>query len=581
MENKSSRRPQVERLRTLPTIVEEQPLPFSITDDGVNKWLQNLPILNVSVIAENLDIAASAILTNELSDKTKFTLIEKIIPNLYVLFDECIKEVLDAKFPLQDKLNYLTDKLLSVLSTFIDVYIQIIKSDNFCSKKTNTNQKEHHIFNQQNQAIVVHRALNLYSLMQLFSSLTYRTSAISNWGETNALLCIAQECRLENTETNICNENPLAATCITNEFVKINYIHLALLNRFRQRDILRIHEVLNNKSQTISLNKDKLEHASFFINPYNDASISNINDYSNQDEDTLFFENEALTQHFTSMALDKSANMTLLNIAVIQKLLPCWQKSHNRQFSRTNDSKEIVIYPGFKNIINKLFPNDTASVENSKKSVERKRNMFGLSNVDIIPIDNNSLNHNFLRSEKDVGRVIKETDTNTVKSVDIWNKKGPAPSKVSNYIDATQKDSSATGFMFTVSNENKPLLQAADLIGIHTVDENTLELAIIRRLDNLEDNDISLGVELIAPLIKLGIICNTDKSIRSREVLFLPAIESLGQPDAIISISALENTRIDLELKIDNHIEKYKISKLVESNAVFTRYTLQKTSKEG
>jgi hypothetical protein len=579
MQNKPTTKSQKERLRTPSSVLEAQALPFSPTDDGINKWLQNLPILNVTVIGEHLHIAASAILTNELSDKTRFTLIEKIIPNLYVLFDECIKEVLDAKFPLQDKLNYLTEKLLSVLNEFINVYISIIKSESFDAKKSN---KEQPIFNESQQAAVIRRAINLLGLMQLFSSLTYRPCAINNWGEINALLCLAQSDELENIETGINIENAHDASSVINEFIKISYIHLALLNRFRQRDILKIHETINSQAHTVSLTKEKPEHASFFINPYKDLELTNINAYQKHEENILFFENELLTQHFTSLALDKSANKIMLNSAVIQKILPCWQKPHKRQFARTGDSKEIIIYPGFKNIINKLSPNDTPSISLGKMPTSQKRNTFGLSDVEIIPIENNTLHQGYLRSEKDIGRVIKETDANTVKSVDIWScQKKPKHSEDTGHVDATQQDSSATGFMFKVSKENKPYLQAADLIGINTVEEDSLELAIIRRLENLENDGISLGVELIAPIIKLGVICNTDKSIRSREVLFLPGIERLNQPDAIISISPLENTRINLELKIENRFDTYTISKLVETNAVFTRYTLQKTTKEG
>ena len=64
MENKSFQKSQEDRLRNPTSIIDTQVLPFSPTDDGISKWLQNLPILNVTVIGENFNIAASAILTN-------------------------------------------------------------------------------------------------------------------------------------------------------------------------------------------------------------------------------------------------------------------------------------------------------------------------------------------------------------------------------------------------------------------------------------------------------------------------------------------------------------------------------------
>ncbi|PCI18050.1 MAG: hypothetical protein COB62_07195, partial [Piscirickettsiaceae bacterium] len=325
---------------------------------------------------------------------------------------------------------------------------------------------------------------------------------------------------------------------------------------------------------------EKTEHSSFFIDINTNNEILNISTYTEPSKGTCFFENTGLIQYFVKLALEKDKKLSLDNI-IIQKLLPCWQQSHARQFSRNEQTKKILIYPGFKNIINKLSPNDTPSVLVGKKTTAPSNNSFGLSNVEIIPIDNRSFPHASIRSEKDFVRTIKESHSTFTNAVDIWDRKTePKKNQSSQRVDAIQKNASATGVMFTIAAENKPILQAADLIGIDAGESN-IELAIIRRLDNHKKEGISLGVELIAPNVKLAVICNTDKSIRSREVLFLPGISRINQADAIICLSLLENPRIDLELKINNQIELYSITKLIETNSVFTRYTLQKIAKEG
>ncbi|PCH83368.1 MAG: hypothetical protein COB89_06695 [Piscirickettsiaceae bacterium] len=568
------------RLRdTAPT--QDVTLPFTPTVDGIDVWLQNLPALNVTIIGDNLERASNAILSSALNTHQKFALTERITSNLYIYFDECIKEVLDTKFPLNNKLVALTEKLFLILDNFIGIYISIIKSKEFQSNQFDNNKAVKAIINQQQQAVIIHRAMSMFGLQQLFSSMAYRPSAINTWSEINALLCIAKANNSDERETGLDKHCQYISPTIIDEFKKINFTHLSLLNRFRQRDILNVHSILNNEPSSIITSEEKLEHASFFIDLHKDTEITNIATYSEAATSILFFESEKLVQYVSDLGLTNNKKSLAINRSIVQKLLPCWQKPHVRQFSRNEDAKDITIYPGFSNIVNKLSPNDTPRAKFASKLAPEKDTPFGLSNVEVVPIDRDRYTHGTIRSEKDFVRNVKESRHNVVNADQIWSKK-PTISKPNNtqHLGATQKNSSASGFMFTVSADNKPLLQAAELIGIEH-NKTSLELAIIRRLDNTVNEAVSLGVELIAPNIKLAIICNTDKSIRSREVLFLPGIERIHQPDAIIGLSLLENTRLTLELKIDDRIELYDISKLVETNSVFTHYTLQKVIKEG
>ena len=572
--------PMMEQLRTQQPTNSDAQLPFSATTEGVDSWLQSLPILNIDIVTDKLELASNAILSSQLDSFQKYLLVEQLTPNLYIFFDESIKSILDAKFPLRNKLNELTEKLLSIFDSFSGTYISIIKSDDFFAESTDKKGRVKPLFDDQQKALILHRALSMLGLMQIFSSLTYRDSAIKNWGEVNALFNIAQELSLSEDQTEINNQSQYISSNIVDEYIKINYLHLALLNRFRQRDILKIHRLVTKHSPEISISNEKTEFSSFFIDLNTFSDILAISKYTEHLPSIRFFENEALVKHIATLTIEKNSEIPL-ETNIIQKLLPCWQQSHSRQYARNVDTKKVLIYPGFNNIINKLSPNDTPSVLQGEKSAPVKRNSFGLSDVDIVPIENGALQHESIRSEKDFVRTIKKSRDKFISSSDIWSKPAKnANTDNGNKLEATQQDASASGFLFNVSPESKPLLQAADLIGIEE-EGSSIELAIIRRLNNLQNDGVSLGVELIAPSIKLAVICNTDKSIRSREVIFIPGIERIQQPDAIISISKLENPRISLELKINDQIETFNITKLIETNSIFTHYTLQKVSKEG
>lgn len=144
-------------------------------------------------------------------------------------------------------------------------------------------------------------------------------------------------------------------------------------------------------------------------------------------------------------------------------------------------------------------------------------------------------------------------------------------------MEATMNDISLQGLRFQIAANNQALLNANDLIGIQTK-TGPLQLAIIRRINKLEDGDISVGVEMMSPNLKIANIKFHNKELPPKPAIFLQGIPSIHQPDSIITPLLLNNTAKSIILKTKDTLNTYRLDKIIETNQVFNHYTVLKES---
>jgi len=547
-------------------------MPFKTTAKDIEQWKQNIPILNTEITGKHLQTAAQAIYTSTLPSSEKQSLAEQLYPLLVQYYNECKNKVLDIKLPLSEKNDGLTHLVLDVLDCFSDIYISIIISGDF----TQLNEKK--------QTLALFRAMEILGLVQLFLSLTYQAPPDSIWGDLNTLFFLAEKNKLECIDCSDQNNESNFVQTIEAKFKKIHFFHLALPNRFRQHDIDIIFKVLDKNSQTILLSKEASEEDGFIIDIDKDLPLSFFTADQQHTPTTRYINNKMLISSLLNDSVKSSGQENLsfvqtlkLSHYVLHKLLPCWQQESSRLFSRQKQQNEIFIYPGFQNIIKQLSSITKKNSTSGKNKTTYKNKSLGLPGIEVIPIEGEHFKNQDFRSEKEIINKIKQSHSDFILAENIWGQQQTKPTNDFSKINASIKDSSASGLMFIVSADTKSIFKAGDLIAIEN--NQQLQLAIIRRLNNLNIDGVSIGVELISPSIQLAEICNPDKSIRSREVLFLPAIEEIKQPDSIITLSSIKNTRMDLKLKIAQQETTFCISKMLETNPIFTHYTLQKPLK--
>lgn len=570
--------------RIRPTVIKSQvDLPFEPNITSCLEWADSLPVLNTTSTADMMSVASQALLTTDINPLDKFKISEAVKPCVIKLLSICSEELERASLPLTKKLSEISSKTLTVLTNFSLIYIDIACSTGFMDAGTSGDSKESFDFSEHQRGLVLHRALELLEVIQFLQSLLYKQVSLDFWNRTNALFEFAESLCIHQHDYLTLDEDK--STTIENEFKEIHYFHLAASNRFRQSEIKTIQRILSLQSDNILITPTRDDASTFCVDLSSSSPAIPISDLSVSDNQYRFLNNERLIQFMQSNdiiaperhgAISLVSKKPILSKEVIHQLLPSWRGVQSRKETRHEQSEEVTVYPGFDSIIRALILKQNPDYFN-KKTLPKINNPLNLDidNLSLIPIDDHQRSQH-LKNDASINKVLKASADNSLSANSIWGKKKSAKlGEKGESISAETNDTSLQGLRFKVSANNKALLKASDLIGIQTKNQ-TVQLAIIRRINTLQDGDISVGAEMMSPSLKVANIKPHDKEAPPKPVIFLQGIPTINQPDAIISPFLLDNAHEDIVLKTKDNVSTFSIDEIIETNQVFTHYTVSK-----
>lgn len=570
--------------RIRPTVIKSQvDLPFEPNITSCLEWADSLPVLNTTSTADMMSVASQALLTTDINPLDKFKISEAVKPCVIKLLSICSEELERASLPLTKKLSEISSKTLTVLTNFSLIYIDIACSTGFMDAGTSGDSKESFDFSEHQRGLVLHRALELLEVIQFLQSLLYKQVSLDFWNRTNALFEFAESLCIHQHDYLTLDEDK--STTIENEFKEIHYFHLAASNRFRQSEIKTIQRILSLQSDNILITPTRDDASTFCVDLSSSSPAIPISDLSVSDNQYRFLNNERLIQFMQSNdiiaperhgAISLVSKKPILSKEVIHQLLPSWRGVQSRKETRHEQSEEVTVYPGFDSIIRALILKQNPDYFN-KKTLPKINNPLNLDidNLSLIPIEDHQRSQH-LKNDASINKVLKASADNSLSANSIWGKKKSAKlGEKGESISAETNDTSLQGLRFKVSANNKALLKASDLIGIQTKNQ-TVQLAIIRRINTLQDGDISVGAEMMSPSLKVANIKPHDKEAPPKPVIFLQGIPTINQPDAIISPFLLDNAHEDIVLKTKDNVSTFSIDEIIETNQVFTHYTVSK-----
>lgn len=560
-------------------------LPFEANIAAYKTWEEELPVLDTKLTANMLCTAAQAILSANISAVKKFNLAEQTLFCLSRVYLACKESMRNAKLPLAKKEAELISQLLTTLTSSNHLYLDIICSTDFFKTQANTEQNSTQLFPDSEKSLVLFRALELLGLRQLLMSLIYQSPKADFWNAVNALFAIASALKLHQSEHLNAAEEQMVT--IENEFKKIHFFYQAQTNRFKQRDIETIQSILSLRSDDIVISKTAGEPPGFYLDLESSSTLVNLDKLSTSSGENCFFNTSKLIQFMHNempVAQAKHGALVLptdkasLSKKIIHQLISSWDTGQTRKSSRHEQTEQIVVYPGFESIIRALM------VKNSPDAYKPVTGAaaFKLPDLELIPVDDNRLIHRDIpQRDSTVNEMLKKSSEHAFSSKSIWHDhhENTSGTKGEEMIAETL-DASLEGLQFNITANNKSLLKTGDLIGIQAP-KQSLQLAIIRRINNLEGVNISVGVEMMSPNIKIANIRYLDKKTPPKPALFLQGIPSNNQPDSIISPLSLENTEVDLVLSTKNEKTYFSLDKKIQTNQIFSHYSvLKKTNVE-
>ncbi|MBV1898926.1 MAG: GTPase-translation elongation factor [Cycloclasticus sp.] len=565
-------------------------LPFEPNTRSCQEWVDDLPILDAASTAGMMLTATQGLLSTTVAPYTEFKISEVVSPYVIKLTILSLKTIENSNLPLSQKQAKLSTQILNILTNTQNVYQNIVRSTCFIENNFDKNNNNKSVFSEHEKGLIIFRAIELQGIIQLFDALVYRPTDHNFWNNLNALYMLAEGLNIHQLEYLTIDKRK--HTTIENEFKKNHFFHLASPNRFNRHDIKTIQRILSIQANNILISSKPQASATFYIDislpkPASHLINLNINDHCR------FIDNEKLLKFICSdhiMSPKRYDSISLmsdkptLSKITIQRLLPSWSTFQNRRSVRHEKIEEVLVYPGFDSIIRALVIEQNPEHFNNKSAQQQKNSInFNVENLEIIPMELHQRNYH-KSSNALVNKALKATAESTLKETNkyslsaekIWKAQYALnPGEKGEKVTAHIGDSSLQGLRFNITSNNKPLLKACDIICLKSKN-GLLQLAIIRRINKLDDGDISVGVEMMSPSLKIANINFHDKELHPKPVIFLQSIPNIHQPDSIITPFLLDNTTKNIALITKGNTDYYRIGTAIETNQVFNHYTVLK-----
>ncbi len=565
---------------TPPQIEPAIQLPFKPTIDAYKQWESELPILDTYSCSNALSLLAQALLSEQIGSNQKLELIAAAENCLYTLISNCKTNLKGANLPLRRQQAELSDALLKALTHFAQVHIQAVCS----TAPSNLPQQE-----QQDStsaftitSLALYKSMELLASKQLLMSLVYQTPQGNFWNTVNALYQLSESLGLQQAEQLTFDKKKHMS--IEAEFKKIHFFHLAGVNRFRRGDIASIDQILSQQVNGITSSSSISGNSTLSIDLASHSAIRYTPEPADDSDSLRFLNPKKLIEFMSSEdaiireqhgAVSLASTKPRLIKKVIQQLIPNWSSPRSRQSPRHLQSEEVLVHPGFDSIINALVLR--ANPDQPKKKVSAST--FSLSEIELVPISHDSLRQRNSRSSTVINAQLKSgLLANSGSGIWAKNRQKQQTGK-SNKVSAEISDASLQGLQFTVTADNRPILRVTDLIAIQATNNKALQLAVIRRLNRLDGGHVSVGVEMISPDLKIASLRSTKNATEARSVIFLQGIPSINQADAIICPMIIDDKDTELMLKVNKQTSHFKIDKTLETNRVFSHYTVLKKTE--
>lgn len=558
-----------------------QSLPFEATVTAYKTWEDQLSIVNTRETTALMANALHALLTSSINISDKFQLLSEAHDFLFRLSQICLEGIQKSTFPLSVELSAISSQLIETLQTTNFIYLDIICTPEFATIESNTDENKA-IFSVQDKTFILLRSLEFLSLTQFIKALIYRQPKEPSWNQVNALFLMAETHRI--SQDGFPSLDGEHTTTIENEFKKIHFFSLAQTNRFRQSDIVTIRSILAAQVGSIYFSSSAKESFSFTVDLNTAAPAIHVSAATETSHQSRFMNSTSLINHLLSKGAltdERSGVVTLnsrkakLSQKVVQRLLPCWQTKVSRQASRHRQTEGIFVYPGFESIIKALVlqKNPHAYEQRQQQSPSTS---VKINDLELTPIDDTGRfrENVFQKDNLGITKQLKTSAKNAFSSDKIWSKnRATLPGQKGIKITAETQDASLQGLRFMVSLDNKYLIKITDLIGIQ-IQNKTIQLAIVRRINSLDDGCVSVGVEMLAPEVKLAHIYQKNDKSPLKTVLFLQGIPAIKQFDSIMSSSEITEKDLLIATEMDNQKKLFTFSQAIEINQAYSHYTV-------
>lgn len=235
--------------------VAEIQLPFAVTGQAAEAWLQRLPSLGFGEGCRQLFNALRAVNRIDMAAHQRFQLLELLRPQVLEFSRRFEPYFMDQSFPLDDKIAKVV-RLAVQFQTELARGYQRVAGSSACAEA----------FSPIQQATAVHRALTAYGLYLLRSAQSHEAPVANVWQKIYSVYSRAESLHVADVAVTDCG---LSSSATVSECLrKISLFQLALPTRLPQRVVGQLFAWFDEKAHLVGLHRERafnLQEAHFSL----------------------------------------------------------------------------------------------------------------------------------------------------------------------------------------------------------------------------------------------------------------------------------------------------------------------------
>ena len=557
-------------------------IPFDLTEKALNQWLNSLENNLESEKSQQLLLAIQAINKEDsLPASKKSLLLESIYKKMPEYLEPLHTTILNSALPLSSAEQRNIEHIVWIYAELANGFAMCINNK---SSQANTQ--------------TLFYGLQSLVLTYIHISEVYQQPFPNFWKQSYLFYGLA--CKLGIQDLNI-EQHTVHTDTISNAFKHLLALYHCNLDQFRPRDMLTISTCLKKYTSQMLIDKNiaannASQYSVFDLNT--DSPPTALSRHNKTEKSALrFFSAYTAATKIYKHAHEEASGSGILksiNHENILQSVKTLSMSQRRKFTRFNDQQTKNGIIGFNNIIEELEKTSPLSLE-TKNHSETKKNDPRLAggwqspDLELVTEGYESLDamksklgkaDEFTEKNRQLNQAkqVFNANNNTYKhDNDIWNNTTSPRQQELSPLDNPElgiSDSSIKGYKIIFDTDNNTSrVQIGDIIGIKNND--AIEIGIIRRILQLTEHKLQLGIKLLALESEIAYISLPEHETINAWSLFLPGIKALNSTDSIIFNDSKFQSGEFIKLhRADQEVVSCRLSKLLHLSCAATHIEL-------
>lgn len=538
--------------------VEKLRFSFATDEKKLLQWLESLATAQSFPASAQILELVQTVNSLQLKPETKIKFLLHIYNFLPVIVTVLQKSYLDQSLPLNTDVQLKVER---VIKLYFEIALALW-----------VNLETHPSAGKELHVLTLHLSFDSLAQTLLHSSFSYHQVPQGFWQHCYTLYAYAEQSKLLPITCKYPvpdqQSPPAIPLSIESKFKYLVLFHLCDTQQFRAREQQIIFRHLLDFAHNAKIYptcQQEMQTGMYTFNLLSDQGPHKILTTETAPEKHIRFcyclraakaMHDSIRQLSTTSTLDKSQHEAILKAASTLGLV------RKRKFTRV---KKNIQHPGIigfnpildylrsrnSDLVNKVSSTETSSIFQPKAS----------SKFDLVPLGEevaHQMRTTLTQPEtqnSSLGRILSVSNLNNDAALNASLLNNPG------LCELAILDSSVKGYGLMTQNQDVDV-KIGDILGLVDRGTQNLEISLIRRINQLDDNALRIGVEVLSFQTQLVYVCRRYQTQQGIWALLIPEIDSLNQPSSLIYNGSL--------LKPNDTIQ-------VESVAGVSHYQLQKT----